>query len=86
MSFLTLHSVSVSIGSVHPLDGISMEVDKGQILGVVGESGSGKSINGVPPPMSGSAAPSLKQEKVRKLKEFIFLLQHTYLDIKTFIV
>jgi hypothetical protein len=36
--------------------------------------------------MSGSAAPSLKQEKVRKLKEFIFPLQHTYLDIKPFIV
>jgi peptide/nickel transport system ATP-binding protein len=44
MSFLALHNVSVSIGSVRPLDGISMEVDKGQILGVVGESGSGKSI------------------------------------------
>ena len=28
----------------------------------------------------------LKREKVRKLKEFVFLLQHTYLDIKPFIV
>jgi oligopeptide/dipeptide ABC transporter ATP-binding protein len=44
MSFLTLHNLSVSIGTVHPLDGISLEIDKGQILGVVGESGSGKSI------------------------------------------
>ena len=28
----------------------------------------------------------MKQEKLRKLKEFIFLLQHTYLDIKPFMV
>lgn len=44
MTFLALHNLSVSIGAVHPLDGISLEIDKGQILGVVGESGSGKSI------------------------------------------
>ena len=44
MPFLTVRDVSVSIGSVQPLDRVSFEVDKGQILGVVGESGSGKSI------------------------------------------
>jgi peptide/nickel transport system ATP-binding protein len=44
MSFLTVREVSVSIGSVLPLDRVSFEVDKGQVLGVVGESGSGKSI------------------------------------------
>jgi peptide/nickel transport system ATP-binding protein len=44
MSFLSIRGLSVAIGSVHPLDGISLHVDKGQILGLVGESGSGKSI------------------------------------------
>lgn len=36
--------MSVTIGRVQPLHGISLGVDKGQILGVVGESGSGKSL------------------------------------------
>lgn len=44
MTLLSVHNLSVSIGSISPLDGVSLEVDKGQILGVVGESGSGKSI------------------------------------------
>lgn len=44
MPLLSVHNLSVSIGSISPLDGVSLEVDKGQILGVVGESGSGKSI------------------------------------------
>ncbi len=44
MSFLSVRDVSVTIGRVQPLDGISLSVDKGQILGVVGESGSGKSL------------------------------------------
>jgi peptide/nickel transport system ATP-binding protein len=44
MGFLSLRDVSVTIGRVQPLHGISLGVDKGQILGVVGESGSGKSL------------------------------------------
>ena len=44
MGFLSLRGVSVTIGRVQPLHGISLSVDKGQILGVVGESGSGKSL------------------------------------------
>jgi peptide/nickel transport system ATP-binding protein len=44
MSFLSVREVSVSIGSVSPLDRVSFDVEKGQVLGVVGESGSGKSI------------------------------------------
>ncbi len=44
MALLSVQDLSVSIGRVQPLDRISLEVDKGQILGVVGESGSGKSL------------------------------------------
>jgi len=38
-----LESVSVRYGSVTALDGVSLEVARGEILGVVGESGAGKS-------------------------------------------
>jgi peptide/nickel transport system ATP-binding protein len=44
MAFLAVRDVCVSIGSVQPLDCISFDLNKGQILGIVGESGSGKSL------------------------------------------
>ena len=43
-ALLDLSSVSVAIGSAALLDGISLRVDRGQIVGLVGESGSGKSL------------------------------------------
>jgi len=43
-ALLNLSSVSVAIGSAALLDGISLRVDRGQIVGLVGESGSGKSL------------------------------------------
>ncbi len=44
MAFLSVREVSVQIGKVQLIDRISLDVEKGQILGVVGESGSGKSL------------------------------------------
>lgn len=44
MALLCVQDLCVTLGRVQPLDRISLEVDKGQILGVVGESGSGKSL------------------------------------------
>ena len=44
MPLLTVQDLGVSIGRLQPLDGISLQLDRGQILGVVGESGSGKSL------------------------------------------
>jgi len=41
---LELSEVSVSIGRAALLDGISLTVERGQIVGLVGESGSGKSL------------------------------------------
>lgn len=41
---LSVENLSVSIGAVTPLDGISFSVEKGQVVGLVGESGSGKSL------------------------------------------
>ena len=44
MALLTVSNLSVSIGRLKPLDGICLEIGKGEIVGVVGESGSGKSL------------------------------------------
>ncbi|MFM9974744.1 MAG: ABC transporter ATP-binding protein [Beijerinckiaceae bacterium] len=44
MALLSVSNLSVSIGRLKPLDGISFEIEKGEIVGVVGESGSGKSL------------------------------------------
>jgi len=44
MALLEVSDLSVGIGRLSPLDGVSMSVDRGGILGVVGESGSGKSL------------------------------------------
>ena len=41
---LSVKDLSVRIGSVQPLSGVSFTLDRGQILGLVGESGSGKSL------------------------------------------
>ena len=43
-ALLDLPSVGVSIGQMPLLEGISLQVARGQILGLVGESGSGKSL------------------------------------------
>jgi oligopeptide/dipeptide ABC transporter ATP-binding protein len=43
-ALLQMDRVRVAIGTVTLLDGVSLSVERGQILGLVGESGSGKSL------------------------------------------
>ena len=44
MSLLSIKNISVRFGSFLAVDGLSLTLDKGEVLGVVGESGSGKSV------------------------------------------
>jgi len=41
---LSVEDLTVRIGRIEPLAGLSFTLDRGQILGLVGESGSGKSL------------------------------------------
>ena len=61
MALLEVRDLSVTIGSLQPLDRVTFSVDKGSILGLVGESGSGKSTlarlaMGLERPSSGAVA------------------------------
>ena len=44
MTLLSVANLKVQIGPLTPLDSISFDICKGEIVGVVGESGSGKSL------------------------------------------
>jgi peptide/nickel transport system ATP-binding protein len=44
MTLLSVSNICVEIGRLTPLDGISFDINKGEIVGIVGESGSGKSL------------------------------------------
>jgi len=45
MALLEIDNLSVRFGDFAAVDGLSLTLDKGEVLGVVGESGSGKSVS-----------------------------------------
>ena len=48
MALLEIENLSVEFpsqnGVMHAVDGVSLSLDEGEVLGIVGESGSGKSV------------------------------------------
>jgi len=44
MSLLTIRNLKVHFGNFPAVDGVDLQLDKGELLGIVGESGSGKSV------------------------------------------
>jgi len=59
MALLELINISKSFGAIHAVDGVSLELDRGQIVGLMGDNGAGKStlvkiIAGNYPPTHGA--------------------------------
>ena len=58
MSFLKIENLKVSYGSIKALKGVSLEVEKGEIVTLIGSNGAGKStlmnsVSGIIPAESG---------------------------------
>ena len=61
MSLLALEGISKRFGAVQALDGVDLEIDAGEVVGLVGDNGAGKStlvkvISGISPPDRGEVS------------------------------
>jgi len=59
MTFFSVSSLSMVFGGLKALDGISFDVDQGEVFAIIGPNGAGKTtlfncINGIYPPSSGT--------------------------------
>lgn len=88
MALVEINDIRKSYGSLNVLDGVTLNVDKGQVVAIIGRSGSGKStllrcVNGLEPIQAGQIRVGGTQldtnpEELRKLRQRVGMVFQSY--------